>query len=74
MDDGEQQWVRRGRTASTRVVVEAAIDFSKGANHDTWEAYRLRESSSISPWRKGGFDVDERFSEGSGPTEEISTN
>jgi hypothetical protein len=74
MDDGDQQWVRRGRTANTNVVVEAAIDFSKGANRNTWEAYRSRESSSISPWRKGGFEVDERFSEGSGPTEEIPTN
>jgi hypothetical protein len=71
MDKGEHHGAQRGRTASTRVVVEAAIDFSKGANHDTWETYRSRMSRSISPWRKGGFFVEERFSGRSGMTEGI---
>ena len=63
MSDGEHNEGRRRRTASTRVVVEAAIDFSKGANRDTWEAYRSKISGSISPWRRGGFFIEERFSD-----------
>jgi hypothetical protein len=71
MDEERHDSSQRRRTASTRVVVEAAVNFSKGANHDTWEAYRSEESRSISPWRRGGFFIDERFSKGSEGTEDV---
>ena len=59
MDDAEHAEVRRGRRASTRTVVEAAVDFSNGATPITWEAYRSRMSGNISPWRAGGFTIEE---------------
>jgi hypothetical protein len=68
MSDGEHGEGRRERTGNTRVAVEAAIDFSKGANRDTWEVNRSKMSGSISPWRSGGFFIEERFSD---TTEEI---
>lgn len=55
MSDGDQ----RVRTASYRVVVEAAIDFSKEANRRTWESYRSSMSGSVAPWREGGFYAEE---------------
>jgi len=54
--------VQGGRSASTRMVVEAAIDVSNGANRTKWEAYRSKMSDKISPWRTGGFIVEERAS------------
>ena len=60
MDDEEHTGVQRGRTARTRTVAEAAIDFSNGANREMWETYRWRMSDDISPWRMGGFIVEER--------------
>jgi hypothetical protein len=42
------------------MVVEAAIDFSNGANRETWTAYRWRMSDDISPWKMGGFNVGAR--------------
>jgi hypothetical protein len=63
MSNGESSEGRRVRTATTRVAVEAAIDFSKGANRDTWMVYRSKMSGSISPWRSGGFLIEERFSD-----------
>jgi hypothetical protein len=42
------------------MVVEAAIDFSNGANREMWNAYRWRMSDNISPWRIGGFTIEER--------------
>ena len=48
------------RMASTRMVVEAAIDFSNGANRETWTSYRSRMSENIYPWRIGGFTVEDR--------------
>ncbi len=72
MHDEEHYGAQRGRTASTRAVVEAAIDFSKGANRDTWESYRSRMSSDVSPWRRGGFFVEERFAaDVTMPTDEL---
>ena len=71
MDEGAYFRTKHRRTASTRVVVEAAVDFAKGANQITWEANRSKESSDISPWRTGGFFIDERFAQGSGETEDI---
>ena len=71
MGDEHHPGARRGRTASTRVVVESAIDFSKGANRATWESYRSRMSGNVSPWRRGGFFLEERFSEETMPTEEL---
>jgi hypothetical protein len=68
MIEGEHSQARKNRTASTRVVVEAAIDFSKGANTETWETYRATMAKNISPWRRGGFFVEERFAD---VTEEI---
>jgi hypothetical protein len=41
------------------MVVEAAIDFSTGANRQMWKTYRWRMSDNISPWRIGGFIVEE---------------
>jgi hypothetical protein len=55
MSDGDQGV----RTASHRVVVEAAIDFSKEANRSTWEIYRSSMSGSVAPWREGGFYAEE---------------
>ena len=60
MDDGEHTRVRERRTASPRMVVEAAIDFSNGANREMWNTYRWRMSDNISPWRTGGFIVEEQ--------------
>jgi hypothetical protein len=52
------------------MVVEAAIDVSNGANQTKWDSYRSKMSGRISPWRTGGFIVEERASsEFSGPTE-----
>jgi hypothetical protein len=58
LDDGEHTGVQRGSKASTRIVVEAAIDFSNGANREMWKNYRWRMSDDISPWRMGGL-IDE---------------
>jgi hypothetical protein len=58
MSEGGQ----RVRTASYRLVVEAAIDFSKEANRRTWEGYRSSMSDSVSPWREGGFYAEEAAS------------
>jgi hypothetical protein len=60
LDDGEHTRVQERRMASTRMVVEAAIDFSNGANREMWETYRWRMSDNISPWRTGGFIVEEQ--------------
>ena len=70
MDDQGNAEVQGGRTADTRMVVEAAIDVSNGANQTKWYSYRSKMSGRISPWRTGGFIVEERASsEFSGPTE-----
>jgi len=71
MADEHHSGARRGRTASTRVAVEASIDFSKGANRVAWESYRSKMSGVVSPWRRGGFFVEERFSDETLPTEEL---
>jgi hypothetical protein len=42
------------------MVVEAAIDFSNGANREMWRTYRWRMSDNISPWGIGGFFVEEQ--------------
>ena len=60
MGDGEHAEVQSRRTASTRMVVEAAVDFSNGANREMWASYRSRMADNIYPWRIGGFLVDDR--------------
>jgi hypothetical protein len=42
------------------MVIEAAIDFSNGANREMWRSYRSRMSDNIFPWRIGGFTVEDR--------------
>ena len=60
MDDREPTGVQSEGRANTRMVVEAAIDFSNGANREKWNTYRWRMSDNISPWRLGGFTVEDR--------------
>jgi hypothetical protein len=60
LDDREPTGVQSEARANTRMVVEAAIDFSNGANREMWNAYRWRLSDNISPWRLGGFTVEDR--------------
>ena len=60
MDDREPTGVQSEGRANTRMVVEAAIDFSNGANREKWNTYRWRMSDNISPWRIGGFTIEER--------------
>jgi hypothetical protein len=60
LDDTEHTRGQERRSATTRMVVEAAIDFSNGANREMWNTYRWRMSDNISPWRTGGFIVEEQ--------------
>jgi hypothetical protein len=70
MGDRGNSEVRGGRPTSPRMVVEAAIDVSNGANRIKWVSYRSKMSGKIAPWRKGGSIVEERASsEFSGETE-----
>jgi hypothetical protein len=67
--------IQERRTASYRVVVEAAIDFSKEANRRKWDGFRSSMSGSVSPWKAGGFYVEEvassQFLTETDPTERI---
>lgn len=58
MGDRGHSEVRGGPKAGTRMVVEAAIDASNGANRIKWGSYRSKMSDNISPWRTGGFIVE----------------
>ena len=60
MDDREHTGVESGLPARTSMVVEAAIDFSNGANREMWKTYRWRMSDNISPWKTGGYIVESR--------------
>jgi hypothetical protein len=45
------------RTANTRALVEAAVDFSKGSNREPWERYVSRMTGIIVPWRTGNLSI-----------------
>jgi len=57
MVGGNRERIERKRTASTRSLVEGAIDLSKGAKQESWEVYISRVSGSIVPWREGSVSL-----------------
>jgi hypothetical protein len=62
------------RTANTRAAVEAAIDFSKGANREPWERYVSEMSGIIVSWRTGNLPTQQRATRETSVTEDSLEN
>jgi len=60
MVGGNREGIKRKRTASTRSLVEAAIDLSIGAKQEPWEVYISSMTGSIVPWREGSLSLQRR--------------
>jgi hypothetical protein len=62
------------RTATTRAAVEAAIDFSKGANLESWDRYVSEMSGIIVSWRTESLPTQQRSTRETSATEESLPN